>query len=220
MISYTWSQGLTFVSVPKNQISLKLLYYLYDSMGEIDSHIWMLWESILRIDSVILVKSKVLWSQLRVIPHCVLVLVGKGYSYSSTNACHQSLHGYRWRSRQGAECSPETSDLEISADLPGKDRQGKGENGAEQKENNKIVLSLPKWEFFTTKKHFTPGKNQENDFAPSEKYSSYPPRWIAYGGGCREDQLKAKSKENLYVTITSSKKMKGYFSWYHKVWSL
>ena len=40
----------------------------------------------------------------------------------------------------------------------------------------KFVLGLPKWEFSTRKKHFTPGKKiRKNDFAPSEKYSSYAP---------------------------------------------
>ena len=39
----------------------------------------------------------------------------------------------------------------------------------------KFVLSLPKWEFSTGKKHFTPGKNQQKWLAPSEKYSSYAP---------------------------------------------
>ena len=35
-------QGLTFVSVYENQSSLKLLHLLYNSMREVDSHIWML----------------------------------------------------------------------------------------------------------------------------------------------------------------------------------
>ena len=39
-------QGLTFISVCENQISLKLLYLLYNPMREIDSHIWMLRESL------------------------------------------------------------------------------------------------------------------------------------------------------------------------------
>ena len=40
----------------------------------------------------------------------------------------------------------------------------------------KFVLSLPKWDFFTGKKHFTTGKKfRKTDFAPSEKYSSYAP---------------------------------------------
>ena len=34
---------------------------------------------------------------------------------------------------------------------------------------------LPKWKFSTGKKHFTPGKYQENDFAPSEKFFCYAP---------------------------------------------
>ena len=39
-------QGLTFISVRENQISLKLQHLLYNSMIEIDSHIWMLQESL------------------------------------------------------------------------------------------------------------------------------------------------------------------------------
>ena len=35
-------QGLTLVSVGKNQISLKLLHLLYKSVREVDSHIWIL----------------------------------------------------------------------------------------------------------------------------------------------------------------------------------
>ena len=50
-----------------------------------------------------------------------------------------TLYANQWRNRWGvrgrAECPPETSDWEISADLPGKERQGKKENGAEKKEN-------------------------------------------------------------------------------------
>ena len=38
------NQGLLPVS--KNQTSLKLLHLLYNAMREIDSHIWMLWESL------------------------------------------------------------------------------------------------------------------------------------------------------------------------------
>ena len=114
----------------------------------------------------------------------------------------------------GAECPPETSEREISADLPGKERKEKSKNGAEKKENwkekkkegnwkwndeklqneertledfffsfffcfslskpLKFVLGLPKWEFSTGKNYFTSGeKNRKNnDFAPSEKYSS------------------------------------------------
>ena len=41
-------------------------------------------------------------------------------------------------------------------------------------ENLKFVLGLPKWGIFYRKKAFQHGKkSQENDFAPSEKYSSY-----------------------------------------------
>ena len=39
----------------------------------------------------------------------------------------------------------------------------------------KFVVGLPTWEFSTGNKYFTPGKNQENDFAPSEKYACYAP---------------------------------------------
>ena len=52
------NQGL--LSVSKNQTSLKLLHLLYNAMREIDSHIWMLRESLERIDSVILVESETL----------------------------------------------------------------------------------------------------------------------------------------------------------------
>ena len=37
----------------------------------------------------------------------------------------------------------------------------------------KFVFRLPKWKLSTGKKHFTPEKNQESDFSPSEKDSSY-----------------------------------------------
>ena len=39
----------------------------------------------------------------------------------------------------------------------------------------KFVLGVPKWEFSTGKKNYTSGKNQENDFAHSEKYVCYVP---------------------------------------------
>ena len=44
--SQLWRQGLTFISVCKDQISMELLHLLYDSMKE--------------IDSVILIKSEAL----------------------------------------------------------------------------------------------------------------------------------------------------------------
>ena len=104
----------------------------------------------------------------------------------------------------GGRVSPETSNLEISADLPEKREKGwklrrkkencKREGGKVTKGGGdlffffffcfyfskplKFVLGLPKWKFSTGKKHFTPGKNQENDFAPSEKFfSCYAPAW-------------------------------------------
>ena len=126
----------------------------------------------------------------------------------------------RWGGR-GAECPPEISDWEISADLPGKKRQGKKEKGVKiEKKRRKIVkgkvenlkwkveklqneeriffflffflffffflLSLfkttnicfgsTKMEIFYREKAFHAGKkNQEKDFAPSEKFSCYAP---------------------------------------------
>ena len=101
---------------------------------------------------------------------------------------------------RGGRVPPDTSHWEIFADLPGK-REAR-ENGEKKKENLKMeggklkkgrrkhhnlrrglffflmkfVLSLPKCEFSTGKKHSTPGKKiRKNDFAPSEKYSSYAP---------------------------------------------
>ena len=55
-------QGLTFVSVCENQISLKLLHKLYDSMREIYQDVMRITA---RIESVILVESEALeWTQL------------------------------------------------------------------------------------------------------------------------------------------------------------
>ena len=95
---------------------------------------------------------------------------------------------------------PKTSDWEISADLPGKERQGekgkwsrkegKSKKGRWKIENGrksykmrrgpffsfhfwkplKFVLGLPKWEFSTGKK-----SGKMTFFAPSEKHSSYVP---------------------------------------------
>ena len=59
--AYTLCQGLTCVSVWENQISLKLLHLLYDSMRKTDSHIWMLQESLREWIPVIPVKSKALF---------------------------------------------------------------------------------------------------------------------------------------------------------------
>ena len=38
----------------------------------------------------------------------------------------------------------------------------------------KFVLGLPKWKFSTGKKHFTLGKNQENNFAPPKMFPLTP----------------------------------------------
>ena len=60
-------QTLTFVSVHENQISLKLLHLLFNSMSEIDSHIWMLRESLQEM-IVILFESKVLLKSTYCVP--------------------------------------------------------------------------------------------------------------------------------------------------------
>ena len=105
----------------------------------------------------------------------------------------------------GGQSAPETSDWEISADLPGKSGkkwQGKiekGENGEEKKgnckrkggklkmeasffllftfQNGKTLFSVyQNGNFLPGKTHFTPGKKiRKNDFAPSEKFSCYAP---------------------------------------------
>ena len=104
----------------------------------------------------------------------------------------------QWRNRrgggrgQGAEYPPKTSDQEISADLPGKERQEKSENGAKKrrwkiengrrKESYKIFKTIKiccgstKTGIFYREKAFQAGKKiRKNYFAPSEKYSSYTP---------------------------------------------
>ena len=43
--------------------------------------------------------------------------------------CKQGVAQWHNRRGQGAECPPETSDREISADISGKKRQGKKEKG-------------------------------------------------------------------------------------------
>ena len=73
----------------------------------------------------------------------------------------------QWCNRRegGAECPP-ISDQEIFADVSGK---------KEARKKTEKVRST-KMGIFYGKKHFTPGKNQENDdFAPSEKYACYAP---------------------------------------------
>ena len=37
-----------------------------------------------------------------------------------------------------------------------------------------FVLGLPKWKVSTGKKHFTPGKNRKNDFAPQKNFPVTP----------------------------------------------
>ena len=95
----------------------------------------------------------------------------------------------QWRNR-----SPETSDREIFADVSGKKRHGKNGKGVNiERKRGKIVkgkrggklemevgkvikrgedqfvLGLPKWEFSTGKKHFTPGKKSGKMTFPLRK---------------------------------------------------
>ena len=65
-----------------------------------------------------------------------------------------------WAWGGGAECLPETSDQEISGDLPA----------------TKICFGSTKMEIFYREKAFHAGKKiRKNDFAPSEKFSCYAP---------------------------------------------
>ena len=116
--------------------------------------------------------------------------------------CHEFIHVtwsmYRcdmikemqWCNRwgQSAHCPSETSDREISADLPGKMRQGKKGKGVKIEKRRKIemeggkvtkwgedfrlfkplkfVLGLRKWKFSTGKKHFKPGKKSGKIILP------------------------------------------------------
>ena len=129
--------------------------------------------------------------------------------WERTNSWCECSQWRNRRGGRGAECPPETSDREIFADVSGKKRQGKKgkwwklsrkggklemEAGKRQKKRwgpffffafhfwkrRKFVLGLPKWEFSTGKKHFTPRKKSENDFAPSEKYACYAPECSEY----------------------------------------
>ena len=113
----SWSQRLTFVSVCKDHISLKLQHLLYDSMGEIHSYLYL---NVTKITARIDSKVRSCDPKVRVISHDVLVLRGTrvltfkhqclppifawiayggvvqrgtGYSHTSTTAHHQSLHG-------------------------------------------------------------------------------------------------------------------------------
>ena len=65
----------------------------------------------------------------------------------------------------------ETSDREISADLPGKERQVKKGNRSRKKGKSKI--------FYREKAFHAMEKIRKNDFASSEKYPSYAPA-LAY----------------------------------------
>ena len=56
------------------------------------------------------------------------------------NVVHCLGHSLQWRNRWGAGCPPETSDWKISADLSGKERQGKKGKGVKiEKKRRKIV---------------------------------------------------------------------------------
>ena len=46
VINSTWSQGCNFITVCENKTWLQLLPLLNYSVWEIDSHMWMLWESL------------------------------------------------------------------------------------------------------------------------------------------------------------------------------
>ena len=130
----------------------------------------------------------------------------------------------QWRNRGGGgRVPPETSDREISADLPGKNRQGKKEKGWKkgklQKgrwkiENGRVerwksckmrrgpfffffffffachfskplrfVLGLPKWKFYTGKKHFTSGKKSgQITLLPHKNFPVTPLMWSKQNG--------------------------------------
>ena len=95
---------------------------------------------------------------------------------------------------------PETSHREISGDLPGKEMEGKKENGEEKKENRKrgrlqneertffffffffafhfwnhwnLIWVYQNGNFLPEKVFHAEKKIRKNNFAPSEKYSSY-----------------------------------------------
>ena len=92
---------------------------------------------------------------------------------------------------QGTECPPTLLTGKFLLIYREKRGNEKGENGEEKKENwkgegGKLKMEGGKVEnhwnlfwvyqngsFLAGKKHFTPGKNQENGFAPSEIFSSY-----------------------------------------------
>ena len=107
------------------------------------------------------------------------------------------IYVYSGVTGRGAECPPETSDQEISADLPGKERlgkkgkwsrkEGKFEKGRWKSYKTrrgpfcfslfkplKFVLGLPKWESSTGKKHFTPGKNGKITLPPLKNFALMP----------------------------------------------
>ena len=119
--------------------------------------------------------------------------------------------------QHGGRIPPNTSHWEITADLTGKDRQGKWkrkgkskkgrwkiENGRRKRckmrrgtclffffffffsfllsKPQKFVLGLPKWEFSTGKKHFTPGKNQEKLICPLLKNILVTPLHLTHRG--------------------------------------
>ena len=101
---------------------------------------------------------------------------------------------------KGDRVPPETSDQEISADLPGKKRQGKKGKGVKiEKKRRKIVKGkLGRWKiengrlksykmrrgpffFFSSRRE----KIRKNYFAPSEKFSCYAPDHSHYKVGKR-----------------------------------
>ena len=61
----------------------------------------------------------------------------------------------------------------------------------------KVVLGLPKWEFFYQEKNFHAGKKiRKNDFVPSEKYVCYAPNLVIKAWNTKlnnpQDRLKVK----------------------------
>ena len=110
----------------------------------------------------------------------------------------------QWRNRRGAggQSTPhQTSDLEISADISGKESKENREKGAKKKEKENWKKKVENWKWkeeklqkevraeicfgstkmgiFYREKAFHTGnkKIRKNDFAPSEKYACYAPVW-------------------------------------------
>ena len=124
----------------------------------------------------------------------------------------------QWRNWRGGGCRvpPETSDREISAELPGKRGKEKGKTEQKKKENRKgkvenlkmeertfskplkFLLGLPKWEFST-------GKNdQEKRLCPLWKIFFLCP--------CTKHGRPDQSQRKQTVALTNNKS----FSWWNQ----